>query len=216
MNKTFKKMISLMIALALVLAMGLTTMAATVEVKDSDDYVADRTFKAYKVFDGDYEDGKLVNLTAGDGIDWDNVDWEAIQAIGTDFGEVDSANALITALDGKDTAPDDRCRINAGLPHRPETAVIQVGTGLNRLLKAARRHGPQNILGINRSVAANKRRADTGCLFNQVLGLFKLHRILISRKPFQFFRPAHSVISDAKPHVSDLFDKLSVFIRRYP
>ena len=64
MNKTFKKMISLMIALALVLAMGLTTMAATVEVKDSDDYVADRTFKAYKVFDGDYEDGKLVNLTA--------------------------------------------------------------------------------------------------------------------------------------------------------
>lgn len=108
MNKTFEKMISLMIALALVLAMGLTTMAATVEVKDSDDYVADRTFKAYKVFDGDYEDGKLVNLTAGDGIDWDNVDWEAIQAIGTDFGEVDSANALITALDGKDTATGEK------------------------------------------------------------------------------------------------------------
>ena len=108
MNKTFKKMISLMIALALVLAMGLTTMAATVEVKDSDDYVADRTFKAYKVFDGDYEDGKLVNLTAGDGIDWDNVDWEAIQAIGTDFGEVDSANALITALDGKNTATGEK------------------------------------------------------------------------------------------------------------
>ena len=108
MNKTFKKMISLMIALALVLAMGLTTMAATVEVIDSDDYVADRTFKAYKVFDGDYEDGKLVNLTAGDGIDWDNVDWEAIQAIGTDFGEVDSANALITALNGKDTATGEK------------------------------------------------------------------------------------------------------------
>ena len=108
MNKTFKKMISLMIALALVLAMGLTTMAATVEVIDSDDYVADRTFKAYKVFDGDYEDGKLVNLTAGDGIDWDNVDWEAIQAIGTGFGEVDSANALITALDGKNTATGEK------------------------------------------------------------------------------------------------------------
>ena len=108
MNKTFKKMISLMIALALVLAMGLTTIAATVEVKDSDDYVAERTFKAYKVFDGDYEDGKLVNLTAGDGIDWDNVDWEAIQAIGTDFGEVDSANALITALDGKNTATGEK------------------------------------------------------------------------------------------------------------
>ena len=108
MNKTFKKMISLMIALALVLAMGLTTIAATVEVKDSDDYVAERTFKAYKVFDGDYEDGKLVNLTAGDGIDWDNVDWEAIQAIGTGFGEVDSANALITALNGKDTATGEK------------------------------------------------------------------------------------------------------------
>lgn len=108
MKKTFKKMISLMIALALVLAMGLTTMAATVEVKDSDDYVADRTFKAYKVFDGDYEDGKLVNLTAGDGINWANVDWEAIQAIGTDFAEVDSANALITALNGKDTATGEK------------------------------------------------------------------------------------------------------------
>ena len=108
MNKTFKKMISLMIALALVLAMGLTTMAATVEVKDSDDYVADRTFKAYKVFDGDYEDGKLVNLTADDDIDWDSVDWEAIQAIGTDFAEVDSANALITALNGKDTATGEK------------------------------------------------------------------------------------------------------------
>ena len=108
MKKTFKKMISLMIALALVLAMGLTTMAATVEVKDSDDYVADRTFKAYKVFDGDYEDGKLVNLTAGDGIDWAKVDWEAIQAIGTDFAEVDSANALITALNGKDTATGEK------------------------------------------------------------------------------------------------------------
>ena len=108
MNKTFKKMISLMIALALVLAMGLTTMAATVEVIDSDDYVADRTFKAYKVFDGDYEDGKLVNLTADDDIDWDSVDWEAIQAIGTDFAEVDSANALITALNGKDTATGEK------------------------------------------------------------------------------------------------------------
>ena len=107
--KLFKKIMALAIAMVMMLSMSISVFAATVEIKDSDDYVADRTFKAYQVFDADWEGGKLTNLTAGEGINWTGEGlWTKIQALGGDFAAVDSADKLLTALDGKATADGEK------------------------------------------------------------------------------------------------------------
>ena len=77
MNKTFKKMLSLVIALAMVMAMGLTAFAEeaptyTITItKDSTDK-ADHTYGAYQIFKGDLaeENGKktLSNIQWGDNV----------------------------------------------------------------------------------------------------------------------------------------------------
>lgn len=74
MNKTFKKMLSLVIALAMVMAMGLTAFAEeaptyTITItKDSTDKAA-HTYGAYQIFKGDLaeENGKktLSNSPVG-------------------------------------------------------------------------------------------------------------------------------------------------------
>ena len=100
--KKMKKLVALIIATAMVLAMALPTIAATVEIKESDDYVADRSFKAYEVFTGNWEGGTLTNLAAGDGIDWTKVDWDAVKAI-SGLEDATDAVKLAAALDGKST-----------------------------------------------------------------------------------------------------------------
>ena len=77
MNKTFKKMLSLVIALAMVMAMGLTAFAEeaptyTITItKDSTDKAA-HTYGAYQIFKGDLaeENGKktLSNIQWGDNV----------------------------------------------------------------------------------------------------------------------------------------------------
>ena len=106
--KRFRKMLVLVVAMVMALGLSTVAHAATVEIIDSDNYVADRTFNAYKVFDGDWEEGKLTNLKAGNGIDWDKVKWGAVKALGGDFATVASPEDLIKALDGKTTEDGEK------------------------------------------------------------------------------------------------------------
>ena len=102
MRKTIKKLAALLLAGALAATAALPAFAATVEVKSAEGiYNADeKTFIAYEVFDGDWEGGKLTNLKAGDGIDWDSVDWATVNRAG--FDNVNNADDLIAALNGAD------------------------------------------------------------------------------------------------------------------
>ena len=107
--KKFTKLLGIVLIIALVMSISVSAFAATVEVKDSDNYVADRTFKAYQVFKADWQGEKLTNVTAGEGIDWSATDlWTAVKALGGDFAEVNSADKLLKALDGKDATVGEK------------------------------------------------------------------------------------------------------------
>ena len=71
MNKTFKKMLSLVIALAMVMAMGLTAFAAEGDITikfPTDAKYASHQYEVYQIFTGEVgEDGKtLKNLKYGE------------------------------------------------------------------------------------------------------------------------------------------------------
>ena len=79
MKKTFKKMISLVLALTMVLAMGLTAFAAdgdpvqhTITVTGADQK-EEHTYEAYQVFAGTFDttSNQLKGITWGEGVNGD-------------------------------------------------------------------------------------------------------------------------------------------------
>lgn len=69
--KQTRKLLSLLLALAVVFALATTAFAATVRVP-SDGILKDHTFTAYQIFSGREEDGILSDVQWGNGINSDN------------------------------------------------------------------------------------------------------------------------------------------------
>lgn len=69
--KQTRKLLSLLLALAMVFALATTAFAATVKVP-SDGILKDHTFTAYQIFSGREEDGILSDVQWGNGINSDN------------------------------------------------------------------------------------------------------------------------------------------------
>lgn len=69
--KQTRKLLSLLLALAMVCALAATAFAATVKVP-SDGILKDHTFTAYQIFSGREEDGILSDVQWGSGINSDN------------------------------------------------------------------------------------------------------------------------------------------------
>lgn len=104
--RKMKRFIALAIAAIMMLAMGMTAMAANVTVNDTDGLLTGHTFKAYQIFSGTQETendeltGPLGDIVWGSGINnsafFQNLKEEAL------FEDVDGNNAFegcITALD---------------------------------------------------------------------------------------------------------------------
>ena len=114
--KKFRKILAVVIAMSMIMAMGMTAFAEngankqhTITIKNNDE-IGDHTYEAYQVFAGDYDaaSGKLSNITWGTGVNGDAI-LDAVKADTETFG-ADAANAKdasdVAALlgQGNDTA----------------------------------------------------------------------------------------------------------------
>ena len=97
--KTLKKMMALMIAVVMCMAMTVTAFAGSgatnahvITVKNSDE-IGPHTYEAYQVFVGDYDttSNKLTNITWGEGVKGTDI-LNAVKADTATFG-ADAANA---------------------------------------------------------------------------------------------------------------------------
>ena len=111
MKKTFKKMISLVLTLTMVLAMGMTAFAAdgdpvqhTITLNAGAEQKEGHTYEAYQVFAGTYdeESGQLKGITWGAGVDGDALltALKADETIGSDFEDATNAVEAAAVLGG--------------------------------------------------------------------------------------------------------------------
>ena len=111
MKKTFKKMISLVLTLTMVLAMGMTAFAAdgdpvqhTITLNAGAEQKEGHTYEAYQVFAGTYdeESGQLKGITWGAGVDGDALltALKADETIGSDFADATNAVEAAAVLGG--------------------------------------------------------------------------------------------------------------------
>ncbi len=105
--KKIKHILAAALVATMMMTTGVVSNAATVEVKTSTNYVKDRSFKAYQVFDADWEGENLTNISAGEGINWSKELWDKIQKI-EGFESVDDTTKLLAALNGKSTAVGEK------------------------------------------------------------------------------------------------------------
>lgn len=106
--KKMKKMLALMLACVMVLAIALPTMATepdtysiTIEQNSAD--TGNHTYGAYKIFKGDLSDGVLSNLAWADGVTIsDAVATEISTALGIPVADATDATKVAAALDGEE------------------------------------------------------------------------------------------------------------------
>lgn len=109
--KKLKRIFSLMIAVVMVLAMGMTVSAATITVNDQDGKLTGHVFNAYQIFTGTQSENKgaLGNVQWGIGIDSeefiDNLSDNA--TVGSDF------NAYVAGLDLEEGVDPTAAQVSA-------------------------------------------------------------------------------------------------------
>ncbi|SBV91633.1 conserved exported hypothetical protein [uncultured Eubacteriales bacterium] len=102
MNKMFKTLSSLALALVLLVALAIPAFAAETYTVTIDSDTTGHIYEAYQIFAGDLSEGILSNVTWGSGVDGVAL-LSALKAdatVGTTFATATSAAAVAVALDG--------------------------------------------------------------------------------------------------------------------
>ena len=136
MTKTIKKAISIIIAVAMVMMLGLTSFAAdyTISITRSDKDTAKHTYKAYQIFTGDpYDDGtstKLINLAEGANLN--------LAALKTQLGLASTATLadVVNELNNISEATAAK-KIQASVKETPAPAQEESGTAITTTINVS-------------------------------------------------------------------------------
>lgn len=101
--KHMKKLLGLLLAVVMTLAMSVSVFAANVTVEGSDGILKNHTFKAYQIVKGNVVEGALSNPTWGNGIDSDSF-INALKNVNvTKFSGVNSVETFVKVLSDNNT-----------------------------------------------------------------------------------------------------------------
>lgn len=102
--KKMKKLVSLLLAAVMVIAMAATVFAANVSIEgDTNSLLTNHSFKAYQIFSGDMSDGKLTNIQWGNGVDSVSFLTALKNMQNTKFGACNSAEEVADVLSANNT-----------------------------------------------------------------------------------------------------------------
>lgn len=129
--KQTRKLLSILLALAMVFALAATAFAATVTIP-SDGILKDHTFTAYQIFSGREEGGILSDVQWGSGIDADNflAALKADTAFGGKFADCADAAAVAEVLSANTSFADAFAKL--AYTHKTGSGTVLI-SGTNTL-----------------------------------------------------------------------------------